>query len=96
MLCYLTAVFGVIGLLAGAGALEVVPLALGAAGYGVANEKRWGYRLGVGLAGLNVLVDLLLLLGGGFGFILALLFAAVLLGLFLHTQSREYERIWFH
>jgi hypothetical protein len=96
MLCYLTAVFGVIALLLGGGVVEIVPLALGAAGYGVANEKRWGYRLGVALAGLNVLVDLLLVFAGGFGFTLTLLFALVLLGLFLHSQSREYERIWFH
>ena len=96
MLCYLTAVFGLIAIVFGAGAQGVVPLALGVAGFGVANEKRWAYRLGVGLAGLNVLVDLILLLGGGFGFILTLLFAVVLLGLFLHSQSREYERIWFH
>lgn len=97
MLCYLTAVFGLIGLLVGAYPLaELVPLALGAAGYGVANEKRWGYRLGVALAGLNVLVDLYVLVLGFIGIVLSLLFAVVLLALFLHSQSREYERIWFH
>jgi hypothetical protein len=97
MLCYLTAVFGLIGLLVGGypGA-EIVPIGLGVAGYGVANEKRWGYRLGIGLAGLNVIVELGLVYLAGFAFILSLLFAVVLLGLFLHTQSREYERIWFH
>src|SRR5580692_10219014 len=96
MLCYLTAVFGVIALLVGGGVIEIVPLALGAAGYGVANEKRWGYRLGVALAGLNVLIDLYVLVLGGYFIVLSLLFAVVLLALFLHTQSREYERIWFH
>ena len=97
MLCYLTAVFGLIGLVLGAYPLaELVPLALGAAGLGVANEKRWGYRLGVALAGLNVLVDLYVLYLGAFGVVLTLLFAVVLLALFLHSQSREYERIWFH
>jgi len=96
MLCYLTAVFGVIGLVLGAYPLaELIPLALGVAGYGVANEKRWGYRLGVVLAGLNLLIDLSLLVLGAFAIIFTLLFAAVLLGLFLHTHSREYERIWF-
>jgi hypothetical protein len=97
MLCYLTAAFGLIGLLLGAYPVaELVPLALGAAGFGVANEKRWGYRLGVALAGLNVLVDLYILILGVFAVILTLLFAVVLLALFLHAQSREYERIWFH
>ena len=97
MLSYLTAVFGLIGLLRGAYPVaELVPLALGAAGYGVANEKRWGYRLGVAVAGLNLLTSLALVYYGGFWFVLTLLFAIVLLGLYLHTQSREYERIWFH
>ena len=96
MLCYLTAAFGIIGLLiTGYPAAEIIPLGLGVAGYGVANEKRWGYRLGVVLAGLNVIVDLYLTFLGGISFFLTLLFAVVLLGLFLHTQSREYERIWF-
>ncbi len=96
MLCYLTAVFGLIGLVVGAYPLaDLVPLALGVAGYGVANEKRWGYRLGVVLAGLNVLVDVSLLVLGAFAVLFSLLFAGVLLGLFLHHQSREYERIWF-
>jgi len=96
MLCYLTAVFALLGIVFGLTAqAELIPLALGAAGFGVANEKRWAYRLGVVLAGLNVLLDLYLLSQGGVGFILTLLFAVVLLGLFLHSQSREYERIWF-
>jgi hypothetical protein len=96
MLCYLTAVFGLIGIVVGVPALaELIPLALGAAGFGVANEKRWGYRLGIVLAGLNVIVDLYLLVLGGIGIILTLLFAVVLLALLLHSQSREYERIWF-
>jgi hypothetical protein len=97
LLCYLTAVFGLIAVLRGIyPAAELVPLALGAAGYGVANEKRWGYRLGVVLAGLNVLVDLYIVARGGLGNVFTLLFGVVLVGLFLHTQSREYERIWFH
>ncbi|MGH9018108.1 MAG: hypothetical protein ACRDY1_10220 [Acidimicrobiales bacterium] len=97
LLCYITAVFGLLGLLiAGYPAVEVIPLGLGVAGFGVANEKKWGYWLGVVLAGLNLLVDLYITLIGGISFVLTLLFAVVLLGLFLHAQSRAYERIWFH
>jgi hypothetical protein len=96
MLCYLTAAFGLIWLVFGAyPQAELVPLALGVAGFGVANEKRWGYRVGVALAGLNVLVDLYILILGVLAVILTLLFAVVLLALFLNPQSREYERIWF-
>jgi hypothetical protein len=96
MLCYLTAVFGLIALVLGSyPAAEIVPLALGVAGFGVANEKRWGYRLGVVLATLDVAIAVWVLYLGGFSFLLTLLFAVVLLGLFLHSQSRQYERIWF-
>jgi hypothetical protein len=96
MLCYLTAVFGLIGLVVGGYPLaEIIPLGLGVAGFGVANEKRWGYRLGVALASLNVLIDVWVVYLGGFAILLTLLFAVVLLGLFLHSQSRQYERIWF-
>jgi hypothetical protein len=97
MLCYFTAAFALVYILLGSyPAAEIVPLALGVAGHGVANEKRWGYRLGVVLAGLNVLVDVYVLFLGATGILFTLLFAVVLLALFLHTQSREYERIWFH
>jgi len=96
ILSYLTAVFGLVGLV-----LRIYPpsdlimMGIGVAGFGVANEKRWGYRLGVVLSALNVLLDVGLLLTGAFGIFLTLIFAAVLLALYLHTQSREYERIWF-
>jgi hypothetical protein len=97
MLCYLTAAFGLVDILIGSyPAAEIIPLALGVAGYAVANEKRWGYRLGVVLAGFNVLVDVYVLFLGGTGILFTLLFAVVLLALFLHTHSRQYERIWFH
>jgi hypothetical protein len=96
MLCYLTAVLGLISLVLGTYPVaEIVPLALGVAGFAVANEKRWGYRLGVVLASLNALVAIWILLLGGVAFLINLLFAVVLLGLFLHSQSRQYERIWF-
>jgi len=105
MLSYLTAAFGVLALLQGSYVeFEVVPLGLGVAAWGVANEKRWGYWLGVVLALVLVLQDL------GFAFVvlritsvsLALLFALVQLFfgvvvavLYLHPQSRQYQHIWF-
>ena len=97
MLCYLTFVFGLIGILV-SGAYrqaELIPLALGVAGFGVANEKRWGYYLGVVLATLNLLTDLYILFLGFYGIALTLLFAGVLVALFLHPQSRQYQKIWF-
>ncbi len=95
MLSYLTAAISLLFLLFGAYPL-VISLGLGAAAYGVANEKRWGYWLGIVLAGLSALLYLLLLLEtGSGGVILNLAFTAVLLALYLHPQSREYQRVWF-
>jgi hypothetical protein len=95
MLSYLTAAFSLLWILFGAYPL-VVSLGLGFAGYGVANERRWGYWLAIVLAGLSALIYLLVVLEGGFGgVIINLVFMGVLLALLLHPQSREYQRVWF-
>jgi hypothetical protein len=57
------------------------------AGFGIANEKRWGYGLGLVVAFVDVLLSL--------GNILSLMFAVALVALLLHPQSRGYQRIWF-
>ncbi len=73
-----------------------------AAGLGIANEKRWGYLLGVGVASIGVLfaVGLPVVLDG----VGALLRPAVLIGaifpvalfaLLVHPMSRDYQRVWF-
>jgi len=73
-----------------------------AAGFGIANEKRWGYILGVAVASLAVLLFVLLPLIFDFGAILSLpfllnaLFPVALFALLLHPMSREYQKIWFH
>jgi len=99
MLSYLIAALGLLWLLFGAYP-SVISLGLGAAGYGVANEKRWGYRLGIVLAGLSVLLFLSVFADVGLvsGFRLVginLVFTLVLVALYLHPQSREYQRVWF-
>jgi len=63
------------------------------AGWGVANEKKWGYWLAVALS-VAILI-LLLLSFAAFG-IVGLIFQVALVALLLHPQSREYKRIWFH
>jgi hypothetical protein len=63
-----------------------------AAGWGIANEKKWGYWLGVALAVLLVAFTVLNL---SFGSIVSLLFYGALLALLLHPQSRSYRRTWF-
>ena len=67
-----------------------------AAGYGIANEKKWGYVLGVAVAVLPLLLRVVF---GGVGVVggdlLTLLFEIALVALLLHPQSRDYQRIWF-
>ena len=94
MLCYLEGVFGVLSF-SPLRMLGGVLLALG--GFGLANEKRWGYGLATVMAVVQVA---LLVLGYGadvlrFPLILTLLFDVGLVALLLHPMSREYQRIWF-
>lgn len=97
---------GVLGLLTGSVLFFLGPL-LGlaglagcvAAGFGIANEKRWGYGLGVGVAAVQVLLYLVVA-GGIMGLlrgtiIISFAFAVALLVALLHPMSRDYQRIWF-
>lgn len=68
-----------------------------AAGWGIANEQKWGYLLGVAMAFAPFVLrvyyfgaDALLSTG-----IISLMFEIALIALLLHTQSREYQRTWF-
>jgi hypothetical protein len=63
-----------------------------AAGWGIANEKKWGYWLGVVLTALEVVFLVRYFAVGSF---INLLFYVALLGLLLHPQSREYRKTWF-
>jgi hypothetical protein len=95
VLSYLTAAFGLLWLVTGAFPLLVIPpLALAVPAVGIANEKRWAYGLGIGLAGLNVLLNLIFL-PKDWGLVINLFFAVALFALLVHPQSREYQRIWF-
>lgn len=66
-----------------------------AAGYGIANERKWGYYLGIVVAFVPFVlrfVEGVSILGGN---PLSLLFEIALVALLLHPQSREHQRIWF-
>ena len=100
-LLYAEAAFAVFYmLLFGVSPLYSLPTAVGgvAAGFGIANEKRWGYWLGVAIAFLPAALRVLIL-GGVHGLLrtglLNLMFEIALIALLLHNQSREYQRIWF-
>lgn len=99
ILCYVDAVFGLLfGFVATsllAGLLTITALAAG--GFGIANEKRWGYAVAVGGAVLQI-VMLFLVFGTNVftsTVVISFLFDAALVALLLHPMSREYQRIWF-
>ncbi len=98
ILCYWNAIsnaiFGMVETSALAGALTIIGLAAG--GFGIANEKRWGYAVAVIAAVAQVLM--LLVLFDRYTLtsaLLSLVFDGALVLLLLHPMSREYQRIWF-
>jgi hypothetical protein len=87
-----TAIFG--GLFSVFGLVIIVGSA--AAGFGIANEQKWGYGVGVAMAFLPFAFLALSVLGGSGGVsIINLMFDIALVALLLHPQSRDYQRIWF-
>jgi hypothetical protein len=98
ILCYIEAVFLIIGFAFFFGIGPLIILGLGAGGFGIANEKKWGYAIAVAVSILRVL----LFLTAGFavltniGLLIPFLFACALVALLLHPMSRDYQRIWFH
>ncbi|MHB1923481.1 MAG: hypothetical protein ACYCSJ_02195 [Acidimicrobiales bacterium] len=98
ILLYLNAAFTLLGF--GTGGLLPLRLLLVAAevggGYGVANERKWGY--GVAIVAAVIPLVLLVQLSGGaiFGqLLLSLMIQVALIALLLHPHSRSYQRIWF-
>jgi hypothetical protein len=103
VLSYINAVLALLALFQ-ADAIAVVGLAQGVAAYAIANDKRWGYRLGVALAVLTAVLTVvnvagLVHLAGGHAIdlsvVLQLVFSIALVALLVHHESREYQRIWF-
>jgi hypothetical protein len=103
MLLYLNGVTLLLfGLLVGGIGLFSLAFIVGevAAAYGIANSSKGGYRLGIVFASLVLafyLVAIPLLVHGFFSFsyVINLMFAVALEAALLHTQSREYTKIWF-
>ena len=67
-----------------------------AAGYGIANERKWGYALGILMSFFPFLLRWYFLgnplRGAG---PINLMFEIALIALLVHPQSRDYQRIWF-
>jgi hypothetical protein len=99
-LLYAEAVLGVLfgQIFSGLGLLLAVGSAV--AGYQIANDRRWGYRLGVAVAGLQVALLTLVILGNlteitNLYFLISLVFPVALFMALVHPVSRDYQRIWF-
>lgn len=98
-LCYIQAVLILVTSLGFLGPLGIViVVGLAAGGLGIANEKKWGYALAIGVAvaqvalfvsagGLSQLGDVRLLINFAFDVLLVVLL--------LHPTSRGYQRTWF-
>lgn len=72
----------------------------GAGAYGIANDRRWGYYLAVGLAGLQMAIIVLFVATNpdqlfDLLFLANIIFPLAMFLLLIHPQSREYQRIWF-
>jgi hypothetical protein len=98
VLLYLNAAFSLLtALFGGLSFLSVVVIAAEVAGgYGVANERKWGY--GVAVAAAVIPLVLLVKLAGGLvfgGLLLSFMLQIALIALLLHPHSRAYQRIWF-
>lgn len=69
------------------------------AGYGIANEKKVAWRLGLVVAAIPLLARVYVSFDqhvNPLSFdLLSLLFQIALVALLVHPQSRDYERIWF-
>ena len=100
ILCYIEAVMGLLFGVASRSLIVALFIIVGLAtgGFGIANEKKWGYGLAVAAAVAQVLA-LLALFGAStftaFGPLVSFMFDAALVALLLHPMSRDYQRIWF-
>jgi len=91
---YVTILFGFVGVL-------VFIVGSVAAGLGIANEKKWGYVLGIATAGFQLVPFLWIIAVDGVDvvfnlrYLIAVIFPVVLFALLVHPMSRDYQRIWF-
>lgn len=98
-LLYINAAFELLYVFLGA-ALGLLGLALVvgqvAAAFGIANEYKWAYILGIIMAVVPFVLRFLYLGNPleGTG-LLNLMFEIALIALLVHPQSRDYQRIWF-
>ncbi len=92
ILLYLNAAFGVFYFIAGS-PLEIISVVGAGAAYGIANDRRWGWYLGLGVSIVNFL--LAFIVGLNFYGLISLMFRGLLVVLLLHPMTRSYQKLWF-
>jgi hypothetical protein len=94
---YLNGAFSLLNLVTGGGTLNLILVAGAFGAFGIANERKWGYRLCLVCAVLFLGLQLVFFWFAPFAFsiMLSLLFSVFLLALLAHPVSRSYQRIYF-
>ena len=99
LLLYINAVFAVLRI---GSPIFLIDVAGAVAAYGIANDKKWGYQLGLAVAFIPTALGVLDLVGitnvlayRTFDLVVFLLFKLLLVGLLFHPTSKGYVRIWF-
>ena len=93
----------VLALLFGAHPLLLLSSIAGAFGaYGIANSRRWGYRIGVASSAIEMLFLVVLPflrfgpeLAFDLNYLILIVFPVALFCALVHPESREHQRIWF-
>ncbi len=96
ILCYFQGVLAILSYPTFGPWVFVLLVGLVGGGFGIANEKKWGYLLAVATAVLQVV--LVLASGASLGNLSVLIelgFDVALVVLLTHPMSRSYQRIWF-
>ena len=102
LLMYFQGGFSLVFAMLGARSLTIYLLVIAVgkvmAAFGIANERRWAYKLGVVVAAIPLVLVALLAATEGLGWLWAdligLMFDIALLALLLHPMSRNYQRYW--
>ena len=102
LLMYFQGGFSLVFAMLGARSLSIYLLVIAVgkvmAAFGIANERRWAYKLGVVVAAIPLVLVALLAATEGLGWLWAdligLMFDIALLALLLHPMSRNYQRYW--
>ena len=102
LLMYFQGGFSLVFAMLGARSLTIYSLVIAVgkvmAAFGIANERRWAYKLGVVVAAIPLVLVVLLAVTDTLGWlwadVIGLMFNIALLALLLHPMSRNYQRYW--